>query len=413
MTKIIKTNIIKKIEAIFNEYNDLKATFKPLKYSSMLGKDPDEIARINGLITKIKIIILRNFSEKSPIYKQVELHSKGKDGKCGRDDLKLLISDLNILYEEIIQKKDSIEESKQMTLCVKKLFALLKKYRMYEFLSTDEFTDTLMELDLDDYWEEELHELKENIANNIELIHIDPIKETFIGLLEKTFKESKKDFVRLVDHIVSALLSHFNINDFKSNGFKNLILNCGFNSEDINKMQCIESKDLSEMIDQIPKIDVLPEGVNYQKYDEIFEQLKLPSAAFQYIFACENILRKFIVQILNDNGYPSIESIENIKLTKLIQDRKNQEARQNYLPIRGDHDIYYLDLIELKRIITHEWKDCFADKFDDQTWILARIDSLYSIRNRVAHSSSLTSDELKSVETYCREIIKQIDPHIK
>ena len=53
-------------------------------------------------------------------------------------------------------------------------------------------------------------------------------------------------------------------------------------------------------------------------------------------------------------------------------------------------------------------------KFKDQQWIFSRIDSLYTIRNRVAHNSGyLTSDELKSVETYCREIIKQIDQYIK
>ncbi|MBA7560987.1 hypothetical protein ES708_02621 [subsurface metagenome] len=171
--------------------------------------------------------------------------------------------------------------------------------------------------------------------------------------------------------------------------------------------------DISEIISQIPSPHVLPDGINIQKYDEIFDQLALPSAMFQYIFVCENIMRKFIVEVLDDNGYPSIDSIGNQKLSKAIQDKKNKEATQNYLPIRGDHAIYYLDLIELIGVIRHVWKDCFEEKFKDQQWIFARIDSLYSIRNRVAHSSGLTSDELKSVETYCREIIKQIDQYIK
>ncbi|MHA1248996.1 MAG: Swt1 family HEPN domain-containing protein [Candidatus Helarchaeota archaeon] len=174
-----------------------------------------------------------------------------------------------------------------------------------------------------------------------------------------------------------------------------------------------EEMDIDEILNQMSTPKVLPDGIDYKKYNNIFDQLKLPNAMFQYIFVCENILRKFIIQVLDENGYPLIDSIGNAKLTKSIQDRKKQEAKQNYLPIRGDHDIYYLDLIELNRIIAHKWKDCFEDKFEDQDWIIARIKSLYSIRNRVAHSSSLTSDELKSVETYCREIIKQIDTYIK
>jgi len=66
----------------------------------------------------------------------------------------------------------------------------------------------------------------------------------------------------------------------------------------------------------------------------------------------------------------------------------------------------------LNRIIINAW-DYFQEKFKSQTWIIERIDSLYTIRNRVAHNSGfLSEDELKSVETYCREIVKQLDPSI-
>lgn len=181
------------------------------------------------------------------------------------------------------------------------------------------------------------------------------------------------------------------------------------------KMMEAEEMDISEIIKQMKKPKVLPDGINYKKYDEIFEQLELPSIMFHYIFVCENILRLFISQVLDDNGYASIDSIGHSNLSKTIERQKNQETTQNYLPIRGDHDIYYLDLIYLNKVLQHEytWNKCFKDKFKSQTWITERIESLYSIRCRVAHSSGyLTSDELKSVETYCREIIKQIDQYI-
>lgn len=174
-----------------------------------------------------------------------------------------------------------------------------------------------------------------------------------------------------------------------------------------------EEMDISEMLSMISHPKVLPDGIDYKKYNEIFNQLKLPSVMFHYIFVCENILRKFIIQVLDDNGYPSVDSIGNSNLSNNINIRKTQEANQNYLPMRGGHDIYYLDLIKLINIIRHVWNSCFEDKFKDKQWIFSRIDSLYTIRNRVAHNSGyLTSDELKSVETYCREIIKQIDQYI-
>lgn len=178
------------------------------------------------------------------------------------------------------------------------------------------------------------------------------------------------------------------------------------------KMWDEEEMDIDEILRKLKPPKILPDDVNYRKYNDVFERLEIPNRAFQYIFICENILRKFIIKALKDNGYPSIDSIGNKKLSKRIKNRKNKELNQNYLPVRGDHDIYYLDLVELNRIFINLWNDCFKDKFERQSWICERIESLYSIRNRVAHNSGyLTNNELNSVETRCREIIKQIDKY--
>ena len=177
-----------------------------------------------------------------------------------------------------------------------------------------------------------------------------------------------------------------------------------------------EEMDIEEILNTLPTPKVLPDGIDYRKYDDIFEQLKLPSIMFNYIFICENLLRKFIIQVLYNNGYPSIDAIGHRKLSEKIERQKNQETTQSYLPVRGGHDIYYLDLIDLNKIFQHEdlWNKCFKNKLKSQSWIKEKIESLYSIRNRVAHSSGyLTSDELRSIETYCREIIKSIDRYIK
>lgn len=180
-----------------------------------------------------------------------------------------------------------------------------------------------------------------------------------------------------------------------------------------NSMFNDDKMDISEIIAQVIPPKVLPDGINYSKYNDIFEELKLPRIMFEYIFVCENILRKFIIKVLNDNGYSSIRSLGHSRLSSWITDRENDEARQKYLPVRGGHDIYYLDLKQLSKVMHHVWTSCFIDKFDDYDWINSRIKSLYNIRNRVAHNSGfLTNEELDSIETYTREIIKQIDPFI-
>ena len=179
-----------------------------------------------------------------------------------------------------------------------------------------------------------------------------------------------------------------------------------------HKMIGDEPLDILEILRQIKPVKILPDGIDYNKYRDIIGDLKLPDSMFQIIFVSENILRKFIIKVLDSNGISTICSLGITSLTTNINARKNEEIRKNYLPIRGSHDIYYLDLKELKSVINNKW-NIFRDKFTSQTWISERIDSLYTIRNRVAHNSgSLTNDELKSVETYCREIVKQIDSYI-
>ncbi len=173
-----------------------------------------------------------------------------------------------------------------------------------------------------------------------------------------------------------------------------------------------ESLDLPELIKKVKPAKVLPDGIDYNKYKVIIDELTLPNSMFQFIFVSENILRIFIIKVLKDNGFDSIQSLGIFKLNKNIISRKNEEKKRKYLPIRGSHDIYYLDLSELKKIILNKW-DLFNDKVISQSWISEKIDSFYYIRNRVAHNSgSLTKDELRSIETYSRELIKQIDPYI-
>lgn len=298
---------------------------------------------------------------------------------------------------------------------IKSLYAFLKKYDIEEFFLTKHFEIALMELNLDEHWEKiRRFVIRESGVTVFISGFTGYVDEAFKFLLNLIYLKAKPVFIGILNHIIKTFISNKNVDDFDYNELKQRLLDCGFDSEEIRQMEGLGREiDISEIISQIPSPQVLPDGIDIRKYDEIFNQITLPSAMFQYIFVCENIMRKFIVQALGDNGYSSIDSIGNQKLSKAIQDKKNKEARQKYLPLRGDHDIYYLDLIELIGVIRHVWKDCFEEKFKDQQWIFARIDSLYSIRNRVAHSSSLTSDEFKSVETYCREIIKQIDQYIK
>ena len=168
----------------------------------------------------------------------------------------------------------------------------------------------------------------------------------------------------------------------------------------VKKMIEEEPLDLLEILHNIKPVKILPDGIDYNKYRDIIDDLNLPNQMFQLIFVCENILRRFIIKILNDKGISSVSSLGFTSLTNRIDSRKKKESKRTYLPIRGDHDVYYLDLNELKNVILNKW-DLFQSKISTQSFISDKIDSLYAIRNRVAHNSgALTEDEMKYDKNY-------------
>ncbi len=94
--------IIEEIEGILEEYNILKKGFEPLGYLGLLGKDSEEIAETDRLITKIRTLISENCGTESEYYKSLERESR----KRGRDYLSQCISILKAYYEKL---KSNIE----------------------------------------------------------------------------------------------------------------------------------------------------------------------------------------------------------------------------------------------------------------------------------------------------------------
>lgn len=169
-------------------------------------------------------------------------------------------------------------------------------------------------------------------------------------------------------------------------------------------------KNLDEILNEYLPKKTLPEGVDKSKYGEIFNNLSNITNMYQHLFIVENILRKLLINKLEENGIKDLYNHLSSNLKKNIDDRKKEEKVKKYLPFRGENDLYYLDFKELKHIITKWWNKIFKNIFPSQDWINTRIDELYHLRCRVAHNSSvLTINDLDITKTYCESIIVQID----
>lgn len=97
-------------------------------------------------------------------------------------------------------------------------------------------------------------------------------------------------------------------------------------------------------------------------------------------------------------------------LQKELAQGKKEEKQNKWLPLRGDKDIYYLDFIDLAKLIQNNW-EFFKTYFPSQGWISTKIDELYKVRGLIAHNSYAGDDEKDMVALYYKQIVKQIGSH--
>jgi len=127
-----KNIVLKQIEEILGEYNKLKETFEPIGIG-YLGADQDEIAKMNGLITRAKALVLKHFGEESIYFKQMEMHSQGgRNGKCGRGELHAIMEDLRVLYDNLKKDYESLKQSFTTSLKFEKIIEVDLSDSTYE-----------------------------------------------------------------------------------------------------------------------------------------------------------------------------------------------------------------------------------------------------------------------------------------
>ena len=146
--------------------------------------------------------------------------------------------------------------------------------------------------------------------------------------------------------------------------------------------------------------------------DDIKQKGKDMSELYVTLYCIENLLRNFIDSILSNalgDMYFSKITVPS-DVAKGIAVRKKEESQNKWLPFRGDKDIYYLDFIDLSKLILNNWEH-FKSYFPSQGWISTKIDELYKVRCLIAHNSFAGDDEKTLVALYFKQIVKQLGAH--
>jgi hypothetical protein len=142
---------------------------------------------------------------------------------------------------------------------------------------------------------------------------------------------------------------------------------------------------------------------------DIKEKGKEMSEVYIYLYCVENSLRLFVDQIFTikiDSDYWSKILIPN-SVKKSIQVRKESESKNQWIGIRGNSDLFYLDFKEISNIIISNW-ELFKEYFPDQHWLNVKIDELGNCRNLIAHNSYVSSMERDVIRLNYNQILKQI-----
>ena len=168
--------------------------------------------------------------------------------------------------------------------------------------------------------------------------------------------------------------------------------------------------------DDLQEITEALQGVaaDFALPSDIMNKGQQMAEVYLYLYAVENYLRLFIekvcIQAHGDEYFDKLNVPNSI--ANVINARKKQEAKNQWMSMRGDSELFYLDFKDLGILIQNNW-DLFKAYFPDQSWIASKIDELGNCRNLVAHNSSIGDHERDIIRVNFRSIVKQLNPFPK
>lgn len=149
---------------------------------------------------------------------------------------------------------------------------------------------------------------------------------------------------------------------------------------------------------------------NYET--EFYDEANLNNKAYPHIYVIENTLRKIILKKFSNNSKWWKEEIVPKDVIEYAEKIRTAESKHPWMPKRGKHQVYYLGLEELYKILNKHWDKSFAwigNREEFRVWI----NELIPIRNMVAHNSPLSKQDILTTQEKARYITNLINTQSK
>jgi hypothetical protein len=130
---------------------------------------------------------------------------------------------------------------------------------------------------------------------------------------------------------------------------------------------------------------------------------------YLYLYVVENSLRMFVeAAARNEFGTDFFQKL-NVPsdIKRGLEIRKKEESKNQWISVRGDSSMFYLDFKDIATLILNNWQ-LFKGYFPNQGWISTKINELAECRNLVAHNSYLGKHERDVIRVNYNSIVKQI-----
>lgn len=316
----------------------------------------------------------------------------------------------------------SVVPTLEIEVSVKRLSAVLFKAGIQRYLISKDFNYLCMETNTDNIWKHFGDQVLAESSIGMSFPgYTGDAEKAFPRFLQYLYSE-EKDFLPmfLTELIQRALprLTKKQLEDLsrrceemgyesRTGNGKIQITNISkhLDSSDFNE----DDKNLGEALDEV-STSLSIKVIRSLLPDDLKDEGRNMGEAYVFLYCVENSLRLFIDATLRKqygaHYFGKMQSNKSIR--NKIAIRKKYEENNQWLPARGQVEIFYLDFGDLSNIIQNNW-DSFSHSFPNVTWITQRIDELSSIRNLVAHNSMIAKTEKDVIRLYYTQIMRQIE----
>ena len=309
----------------------------------------------------------------------------------------------------------------EIEVSIKRLSAALFKAGIQDYLISKDFDYLCMETNTDTTWKH----FEDQVRSGSRVAMLIPgytgyAEKAFPGFLQYVYSKEQDFLPFFLTELIHRALPTLNRNQLEELSIKcdemgyeariekgNIqISNRSKPSISIDSNE--EDQSLGEALDEVSSslsIDVIRSLLP----DDLKKEGQNMGEAYVFLYCVENSLRLFIDATLRQqygaNYFGTIHANKDIR--NKVAYRKKAEKENQWLPVRGQVEIFYLDFGDLGNIIQNNW-DSFSHFFPNQKWITQKIDELSSIRNLVAHNSMISKTERDLIRVYYSQIMRQI-----